>query len=174
MSLFVLDSITPPTIAHKDPEVVSPLTTLMINNLLFLRNATFNRSCKLHILTDKAFLPCLLAFLQSRQQHPRVRAYTAATLWSVLYSHQGVKAAINNEEIRTELGLLQNEYSRQVDIEKYSHYRDNGVDPAHEFGGTNIVVNKDREVEACANKKMEEFTLLAINGIMHLLDAKAV
>jgi hypothetical protein len=87
MSLFVLDSITPPAIAAKDPEVVSPLTTLMINNLLFLRNATFNRSCKLHILTDKAFLPCLLAFLQSRQQHPRVRAYTAATLWSVLYSH---------------------------------------------------------------------------------------
>jgi hypothetical protein len=128
MSLFLMDTVTPPALAQKQPDIVSPLTTLMTNNLLFLRNSTFNRSCKLHILTDKAFLPCLLAFLQSRQQHPRVRAYTAATLWSALYSHQGVKAAINNESIRSELMLLQSEYQRQVDIDKYSHFVEPGAD----------------------------------------------
>jgi len=66
MSLFVLDTVTPPAAAKADPNVVTGLTTLMTNNLLFLRNSTFNRSCKLHILSDRAFLPCLLASLQSR------------------------------------------------------------------------------------------------------------
>ena len=64
------------------------------------------RGGKLHFLGDRAFLPCLLAFLSSRQQHPRVRAYVVACLWATLFSHQGVKAALNNDRVRLELQLL--------------------------------------------------------------------
>ena len=86
MSLFIMDTVTPPTSASEQPEV-TPLSQLLTNILLFLRNTSFNRTNKLHFLSDQAFLPCLLAFISSRQQHPRVRAYSAACLWSVLYNH---------------------------------------------------------------------------------------
>ena len=95
---------------------------LLTNVLLFLRNTSFNRTNKLHFLSDSAFLPCLLAFISSRTQHPRVRAYSAACLWSVLFNHQGVKAAINTDDVRGELALLQNEYQRASDIASYSQY----------------------------------------------------
>lgn len=65
-----------------------------------------NRVGKQHFISDPAFLPCLMAFLSSRQQHPRVRAQTAACLWQTLFNHQGVKAALNSDSVRTELQLL--------------------------------------------------------------------
>ena len=86
MSLFVLDTVTPPALATEVPEV-TPLTQLVMNLLLFLRNTSINRAIKLHFLSDPAFLPCLLAFLSSQTHHIRVRAYTAACLWCVLYNH---------------------------------------------------------------------------------------
>jgi hypothetical protein len=61
MSLFVIDTVTPPS----GPEV-SPLTQCVLNLLLFLRNASMNRVGKQHFISDKAFLPCLMAFLSSR------------------------------------------------------------------------------------------------------------
>ena len=65
MSLFIMDSVTPPSVASDQPEP-TPLSTLLTNVLLFLRNTSFNRSNKLHFLSDSAFLPCLLAFISSR------------------------------------------------------------------------------------------------------------
>ena len=109
MSLFIMDTVTPPAAASDQPEP-TPLSTLLTHVLLFLRNTSFNRSNKLHFLSDNAFLPCLMAFVSSRTQHPRVRAYSAACLWSVLFNHQGVKAAINTDEVRGEFALLQSEF----------------------------------------------------------------
>lgn len=102
MSLFVIDTITPPV----NTTEVTPLTHLVLNILLFLRNSSMVRGGKLHFIGDRAFLPCLLAFLSSRQQHPRVRAYVVACLWSTLFNHQGVKAALNSGQVRSELQLL--------------------------------------------------------------------
>ena len=104
-----MDTVTPPAVASEQPEM-TPLSHLLVNVLLFLRNTSYNRTNKLHFLSDQAFLPCLLAFISSRQQHPRVRAYATACLWSILFNHQGVKAAINTENVRGELSLLQSEY----------------------------------------------------------------
>jgi len=92
LSLFVIDTVTPPS----GPEVTA-ITQLVLNILLFLRNSSMNRVGKQHFISDRAFLPCLMAFLSSRQQHARVRASTAACLWTVLFNHQGVKAALNSE-----------------------------------------------------------------------------
>jgi hypothetical protein len=104
-ALFVIDTVTPP----QGPEV-TPLTQLVLNLLLFMRNSACNRVGKQHFIQDQAFLPCLMAFLSARQQHPRVRAYTAACLWTVLYNHQGIKAALRSEHAKSELQLLQNEF----------------------------------------------------------------
>jgi len=119
-SLFILDTFTPLQAANQFE--LTPMTQLVMNQLLFLRNTAFNRTNKLHVLTDPAFLPCLIAFLSSQTQHIRVRAYTAACLWSVLYNHQGVKASINNATVKGELMLLKDEFTRQVDISKYRIY----------------------------------------------------
>ena len=144
---------------------------LLTNVLLFLRNTSFNRTNKLHFLSDSAFLPCLLAFISSRTQHPRVRAYSAACLWSVLFNHQGVKAAINTDDVRGELALLQNEYQRASDIASYSQYISDkaaggstGADPATMMG-------RSREIEEKANSRMVVFTNQALTGILSLLEA---
>ena len=121
LSLFILDTVTP-TRATAEVHEVTPMTQLVMNQLLFLRNTSFNRTNKLHVLTDPAFLPCLLTFMSSTTQHIRVRAYTAACLWSILYNHQGVKASINTPQIKSELSLLKEEFQRQVDISKYNVY----------------------------------------------------
>ena len=144
------------------------MTQLVMNQLLFLRNTSFNRTNKLHVLTDPAFLPCLLAFLSSQTQHVRVRAYTAACLWSVLYNHQGVKASINNATVKGELSLLKEEFQRQVDISKYQLY----VKERAERGNPEptLVLSQNRKHEEAANKRMIEFTLIALNGIANLLD----
>ena len=63
-SLFIMDTVTPPAVARDQPEM-TPLSNLLVNVLLFLRNSSYNRSNKLHFLSDQAFLPCLLAFISS-------------------------------------------------------------------------------------------------------------
>jgi hypothetical protein len=121
LALFIMDTVTPPSQASEQPEI-TPLSSLLVNILLFLRNTSFSRTNKLHFLSEEAFLPCLLAFISSKQQHARVRAYSSACLWSVLFNHQGVKAKINSDQVRGELSLLQGEYQRQTDISTYSYY----------------------------------------------------
>ena len=65
MSIFVMDTVTPPAAAQDQPEPTA-LSTLLTHVLLFLRNASFNRTNKLFFLSDSAFLPCLMAFVSSR------------------------------------------------------------------------------------------------------------
>ena len=151
MSLFIMDTVTPPSSASDQPEV-TPLSQLLTNILLFLRNTSFNRTNKLHFLSDQAFLPCLLAFISSRQQHPRVRAYSAACLWSVLFNHQGVKAAINTDDVRGELTLLKSEYQRTTDISTYAQYISSRADGPESDGTT--MMGRNREQEAAHNKRM--------------------
>jgi hypothetical protein len=59
MSLFVIDTVTPP------PEL-TVISNLVFNLLTFLRNASLNRVGKQHFISDKAFLLCLMAFLSER------------------------------------------------------------------------------------------------------------
>ena len=151
MSLFIMDTVTPPMSASDQPEPTT-LSMLLTNVLLFLRNTSFNRTNKLHFLSDQAFLPCLLAFMSSRTQHPRVRAYSAACLWSVLFNHQGVKAAINTDDVRGELALLQSEYQRSSDIANYSQYVDRADGSATADSAT--MMGRTRETEAKANGRM--------------------
>ena len=50
-SLFIMDTVTPPAVARDQPEM-TPLSNLLVNILLFLRNSSYNRSNKLHFLSD--------------------------------------------------------------------------------------------------------------------------
>lgn len=163
-----MDTITPPSSASDQPEPTS-LSVLLTHVLLFLRNTSFNRTNKIHFLNDSAFLPCLMAFLSSRSQHPRVRAYSAACLWSVLFNHQGVKAAINTDDVRGELTLLQSEYQRTADITTYSQYISDRTDPPAESPVS--MMSRTREQETKANQRMAQFTNLALTGILNLLEA---
>ena len=166
MSLFVIDTITPPA----GPEV-TPITQLVLNTLLFLRNASMSRVGKQHFISDKAFLPCLMAFLSSKQQHARVRASTAACLWTVLFNHQGVKAVLNTVQVRQELSLLQNEYQRECDLTRYAeyvtHHAEKGQDDPQAFD----IVDHSDEKQMDAIRQNEHFILLALNGITALLEA---
>ena len=115
-------------------------------------------------------MPCLLAFISSRTQHPRVRAYSAACLWSVLFNHQGIKAAINTDDVRGELALLQSEFQRSTDIAKYGNYIASSANtPSQETGVS--MMDRTREVEAKMNARMAQFTHLALTGILNLLEA---
>jgi hypothetical protein len=78
------------------PTELSPLQQVIAQILLFMRNATIdNRSNKIHFLKNDDFLPNLLALLSETNQHPRIKAYAASVLWSLVHNHQGVKATIN-------------------------------------------------------------------------------
>ena len=146
--LFVLDSVTPP---QQESTEITPLNQLMMNMLLFLRNTSFSKSNKLIFTSDKAFLPCLLAFISSRHQHPRVRAYTVALLWAIVFNNQQIKATINTENVRNELQLIQSEYQRHCDISQYAHYvtrnATKGEPEAH------ILVNKTQEVQRAGTSR---------------------
>ena len=118
--LFVLDTVTvTPSQASQtttatisgaaSSEGAKALVEIVIGNLLFLRNSSFTRSSKLHFLSNNTFLPCLLAFLTNQQQLSSVKAQAAACLWVILFNHQGVKAALNREEVISELQLLRQE-----------------------------------------------------------------
>ena len=98
--LFMLDNIT---LAGSETQLMS---TVVSHSQLFLRNVSFTRSNKLHFLSTESFLPCLLSFITSQAHPPRTRAYAVATLWMILFNHQGVKAALNRAEVVGELQLL--------------------------------------------------------------------
>ena len=98
-----------------------------------------------------------------------MRAYAAACLWSVLFNHQGIKAAINTDDVRGELSLLQSEFQRQTDISKYGNYISSASNiPSNETGVS--MMGRSREIEAKVNARMAEFTNMALTGILNLLE----
>jgi len=100
---------------------LSPLSYLVAQILLFIRNATLdNRSNKVHFLKNDEFLPSLMTFLCQENMHPKIKAYTAAVLWSLVHNHQGIKAALNKSAVISELQMMKAEYQSQVDQAKYS------------------------------------------------------
>lgn len=99
-----------------------------------------------------------------------MRAYSAACLWSVLYNHQGVKAAINTEDVRGELALLQQEYQRSADIATYSKYISDRAEGGSSEDPTSMM-NRNREAEERNNARMAVFTHTALTGILNLLEA---
>lgn len=124
---------------------------------------------KLHFIGDKAFLPCLMAFLSSRQQHARIRAYVVACLWSALFNNQSVKAALNTDKVRSELHLLQSEFQRSTDISTYADFVTKHPQPVISDAGD--IVGKSQEKEEHSIKQMEHFSLIGLNGILALLEA---
>ena len=67
---------------------LSPICFLVTMILLFIRNATLEqRQNKVYFLKNEDFLPQLLGFLSHGQIHPRVRAYSACVLWSLVHGH---------------------------------------------------------------------------------------
>lgn len=86
LSLFLIDTIQPNS---------QDLSPIVLYNLMFLRNTAFNRTNKLHILSNQQFLVCLLSILSSVNSQTKLKAYAAACLWVVLFNHQGVKAQLN-------------------------------------------------------------------------------
>jgi len=90
---------------------LSPLSYLVAQILLFIRNATLdNRSNKVHFLKNDEFLPSLMTFLCQENMHPKIKAYTAAVLWSLVHNHQGIKAALNKSAVISELQMMKVEY----------------------------------------------------------------
>ena len=87
----------------------------------------------------------------------------------MLYNHQGVKAAINTENVRGELTLLQGEFQRYTDISTYAHYVSQKVE--QNMPESSPMLSKTRETERLANKRMQDFTLLALSGILNLLES---
>ena len=91
------------------------MSFLVAQILLFIRNATIDlRQTKVYFLKNEEFLPQLLTFLSHGNMHPRLRAYSAAVLWSLVHGHQGIKAAINKPAVLTELQQMRQEYASKV------------------------------------------------------------
>jgi len=120
LALFLLDTVNIPAVPESSIAQgefsLSPLNELVCSILLFIRNATLDsRQNKVHFLKNDDFLPCLLSFLSSHNQHPKIKAYTAAVLWALVHNHQGIKAAINKSSVISELQLMKSEYQRSAD-----------------------------------------------------------
>lgn len=88
-----------------------------------------------------------------------------------MFNHQGVKAAINTEDVRGELTLLQAEFQRSSDISSYSRYIDDAASRGDGGGDSTSMMARTREVEAKANARMATFTKEALTGILNLLEA---
>jgi hypothetical protein len=124
-------------------------------------------------MTNPQFLPCLLSMLSEQQlQNTQLKAYAVACLWVVLFNHQGVKATFNKPEVIQELQLLRQEHQRQHDIASYQHYMQETSMPleATVSFNNNYVLPQGQDNDKYEDKKMKEFTLLALNGILQLLN----
>lgn len=96
----------------------------------------------------------------------------------MLFNHQGVKASLNRPQVLNELNLLRQEYQRNADIHNYSVYVANSGAPVQEHGTNYVVAQGHMGVEELADeakeaKKINEFTLQALNGILQLLEKAA-
>lgn len=165
----------------------------MAQILLFIRNATLdNRSNKVHFLKNDEFLPSLMTFLCQGNMHPKIKAYTAAVLWSLVHNHQGIKAALNKSAIISELQMMKADYQSQVDRAKFSKSYGGGLEAAPADGNTlssSVLKDKvnleyhanyqlaDRSHQEEANKlmvhDMNEFILKAVQGVLTLVQADA-
>lgn len=144
LSLFLLETVSIPAIADEAPAELSPIQQMVCSILLYFRNATKdNRVNKGHFLKKEEFLPCLLSFLSATNQHPKIKAYTAAVLWSLVHGHQGAIGMLNKPAIISELQISKSEYQRQVDKDSLVKY----ADPTGE-------VRKDVNLEYHANYQL--------------------
>ena len=87
-----------------------------------------------------------------------------------MFNHQGIKAAINTDDVRGELALLQSEYQRSTDIAKYGNFITSSANAPSSDTGVSMM-GRSREIEAKVNARMAEFTHLALTGILNLLEA---
>ena len=87
-----------------------------------------------------------------------------------MFNHQGVKAAINTDEVRSELALLQSEFQRSADIATYARYIDDRAQGLQHENPTSMM-DRTHERETEANKRMAVFTNTALSGILSLLEA---
>ena len=162
----------------------------MAQILLFIRNATLdNRSNKVHFLKNDEFLPSLMTFLCQGNVHPKIKAYTAAVLWSLVHNHQGIKAALNKSAVISELQMMKSDYQTQVDRAKFSKAHGGGLDTAADSATLSGTVLKDKvNLEYHANyqladrahheeanklmvQDMNEFILKAVQGVLTLVQA---
>ncbi|CDW71951.1 UNKNOWN [Stylonychia lemnae] len=158
--IFILDTVN---VQNQNNEN-TVLVDLVKHNLLFLRNTSFNRTNKLYFIQNENFLPCLLSFLSNQNLIPKIKAYSSACLWMILYNHQGVKQMLNRSEVVNELQLLRQEYQRSADISVYSNYI-----KAEETDDKIIKSIDNKKISSHETKRMNTFTLTALNGILKLL-----
>ena len=153
---------------------LSPINSLIYQILLFIRNATSdNRQNKVHFLKNDDFLPCLMSFLSQHNQHPKVKAQTAAVLWTLVHNHQGIKAAINRSSVISELQLMKSEYQREVDREGFmAHAGGSGVD-ALDYHANYTLADSSKKLEQnkMMVKDMNQFMLKSLTGILVLVQA---
>lgn len=180
LALFLLDTVNIPAVS--EPSIsqgdfsLSPLNELVCSILLFIRNATLDsRQNKVHFLKNDDFLPCLLSFLSTHNQHPKIKAYTAAVLWALVHNHQGIKAAINKSSVISELQLMKSEYQRTVDKEQYSNYIGQDTQPQrginYEYHANYTLSGMKIENNKALAKDMNSFILQALNGVLVLVES---
>ena len=144
---------------------MSPTQHLVSSILLFFRNATKeNRVNKNHFTKREDFLPCLLGYLNTPNQHPKLRAYSAGLLWSLVHGHQGIKAAINKPAVVNDLQVLKSESQREADKRRYRQVatiaKENDLNANFEFHGTYQLGSKakQQEQEQAMSDDMHAFT----------------
>jgi hypothetical protein len=188
LCFFLLDTVQIPAV--QDAQLsqgdfsMTPVQSLIASILLFFRNATKdNRVNKNHFTKNNEFLPCLLSFLSTPNQHPKIKAYTSAVLWCLVHGHQGIKAAINKPAIVSELTLMKSEFQRQADKGLYTQYsakpetgereKEQDLNVNLEFH-TNYIVGsnaKKQEQNKAMTRDMNAFVLKALSGILTLVQA---
>jgi len=189
LSFFLLDTVTIPAVPldslTQGNFSMSPIQQLVATILLFFRNATKdNRVNKTHFIKNQEFLPCLLSFLSTPNQHPKIRAYTSAVLWCLVHGHQGIKAQINKPSIVSELQLMRSEFQRTVDKENWTsfttpqgelqtHHQEKELSTNLEFHGAYTVGSaaKQSEGNLALARDMNQFVHKALTGILVLLEA---
>lgn len=185
LALFLLDTVNIPAVPESSIAQgefsLSPLNELVCSILLFIRNATLeSRQNKVHFLKNDDFLPCLLSFLSSHNQHPKIKAYTAAVLWALVHNHQGIKAAINKSSVISELQLMKSEYQRSADKDQYANYlgssgshqgpqQPEGINQEY-HANYSLVGNKTAQNKSLV-KDMNLFILKALTGVLVLVEA---
>lgn len=121
--------------------------------------------------------------------HPKIKAYTAAVLWSLVHNHQGIKAALNKSAIISELQMMKADYQSQVDRAKFSKSY-GGLEAAPVDGNSlsSTVLKEKVNLEYHANyqladrahheetnklmvQDMNEFILKAVQGVLTLVQA---
>ena len=93
--------------------------------------------------------------------HPRLRAYAAAVLWSLVHGHQGVKAAINKPAVLQELQAMHQEFSAKASVNSASEALGFDMDLDEESLKT--------EQNYLATRDMEAFTAQALEGVLTIV-----